>query len=111
MNNRVVQIIAGSLIIVFGCIILINLFARFIDATVLLRWWPIIFIVIGILQVSSRYSHTVWIGAALLLSGTVAILDRMDLLGADFRPIIISVVLVLAGLLIITPLVTAPKQQ
>jgi len=111
MNNRLLQIIAGSVIIVFGCIILIDLFVRFIDVAILLRWWPIIFIVIGILQVSSRYSHTVWIGAALLLSGTVAILDRMDLLGADFRPIIISVVLVLAGLLIITPLVTAPKRQ
>ena len=111
MNSRLVQIIAGSLIVIFGLVVLVDLFARFIDMELLLRWWPIVFIVIGILQVSSRYSHTVWVGTALLLVGTVAVLDRVGIVGTELRPIIIGIVLLLAGLLVVTPLVTAPKKQ
>lgn len=105
-NRRMVQIIVGLGIILLGVIILIDLFARFVDIEVLLRWWPIVFILIGFLQISSQYSHAIWTGVALLLTGTIAVLDRMDLLGSEFRPIVIITVLLLVGLLLVTPAVT-----
>ena len=110
-NSDMVRIGVGVAIIILGLIVLIDLFARFIDIEILIAWWPLVFVLIGFLLVSSKQSNTLWTGVALLLAGTVAVLDRMDLFDTGFRPIITSVVLVLVGVLVVTPIVTTRKRQ
>lgn len=111
MKDNTVRLGVGILIIILGLVLLVDLFVRFIDSELLIAWWPLVFVLIGFLLVGTKQSNTVWTGVALLLAGTVAVLDRTHLLGSGFRPILVGVVLVLVGLLVVTPIVTTPKQQ
>lgn len=101
--------IFGILIVIFGVIVLIDLFAKFIDIELLVAWWPIIFVCIGFALISSPGSKTIWMGTALLLGGALAIAERVGVLTGDFRPIIIGMVVLLIGLVIVTPTVTSQK--
>ena len=102
-KNVAVQIGVGVAIILIGFVILIDLFATFIDMKVLLAWWPVVFLLIGFLLISTPASNSVWVGVAMLLAGALAVFDRMDFVDPGLRPIIILVVLVIVGLLIVSP--------
>lgn len=110
-RKAIPTILFGSLIVIFGVVVLIDLFAKFIDIEVLLAWWPLLFVFIGFILVSLSDSRTVWTGAALLLAGTVVLAERVGILTGDFRPILIGIVILLIGLLVITPVVTAKKDE
>ena len=105
------QVGVGIAIILIGLVILIDLFAAFIDMKVLLAWWPVIFLLIGFLLISTPASNGVWIGVAMLLAGALAVFDRMDFVDPGLRPIIVLVVLVIVGLLIVSPAVTRKNSQ
>ena len=79
-SSNIYSLILGLLIILFGIIILINLYLKFIDSDLLLRWWPVALILIGLLIASSG-NQQVGLGAAIALAGTVIVLGRLDLLG------------------------------
>lgn len=102
-KNVAIQVGVGITIILIGLVILVDLFATFIDMKILLAWWPIVFLLIGFLLISTPSSNSVWVGIAMLLSGALAVFDRMDLVDPGLRPIIVLVVLVIVGLLIVSP--------
>jgi len=76
---QTLRFIVGSLIVIFGIVLLVDLFARFIDIEVLLQWWPGIFVLAGLAMVSSEKSNTL-LGASLLLAGTTVLFEIVALL-------------------------------
>ncbi len=110
-RTTLIHSIFGILIIIFGVVVLIDLFAKFIDIELLLAWWPLIVVLIGFVLISSPNSKTIWTGTALLLAGALALAERVGILTGDFRPIIIGIVVLLIGLLVVTPAVTIKKAE
>jgi len=99
---QTLRFIVGSLIVIFGIVLLVDLFARFIDIEVLLQWWPGIFVLAGLAMVSSEKSNTL-LGASLLLAGTTVLLARLGLFSDEVRQVFEIVALLFVGMAIAAP--------
>lgn len=99
---QTIRFIVGSLVVIFGIVLLVDLFARFIDINVLLQWWPGIFVLAGLAMVSNDKSNTL-LGASLLLAGTTVLLARLGLFSEDVRHVFEIVALLFVGMAIATP--------
>lgn len=101
-SNRLLQLIVGGGIVLFGVILLVNLFAKFIDVEVLLQWWPVAIVLMG-LTLASVDQKQALLGAAMALAGATVLVARLGLLSDDLRRIVEIIALLLIGLAIITP--------
>lgn len=105
VNRIMLQLVIGGTIILFGICVLVNMFTRFVDTDVLLKWWPAVLIVVG-LALASSSSKQPALGAAIALAGVVIVLGRSGLMSDDLRRIIELIVVLLVGLALITPAIT-----
>lgn len=105
VNRIMLQLVIGGTIILFGVCVLVNMFTRFVDTDVLLKWWPAVLIVVG-LALASSSSKQPALGAAIALAGVVIVLGRSGLMSDDLRRIIELIVVLLVGLALITPAIT-----
>ncbi len=79
-SRKSTQSIVGAGIIVLGILFLLDNFG-IMDARYVLRLWPVLLIIVGILKIiQSRSSHSWIIGAILVFLGTVITLHRLDII-------------------------------
>lgn len=105
VNRIMLQLVIGGTIILFGICVLVNMFTRFVDTDMLLKWWPAVLIVVG-LALASSSSKQPALGAAIALAGVVIVLGRSGLMSDDLRRIIELIAVLLVGLALITPAIT-----
>lgn len=100
--DQTLQVIVGGAIVLFGLLLLADLFVRFLDIELLLQWWPVALVLVGLLLASTDRTR-ITLGTALALAGTIVLLARLELLTDGVRQVIEIIVLLLIGLAVITP--------
>ena len=101
-SGRIIRTVIGSVVILFSIVMLVDLLANFINVSALLMWWPLGFVLAGLVMVSSDKSNPL-LGASLLLAGVVVLLGRIGLLTDEVRYIVEVIALLFIGIAIATP--------
>lgn len=109
-SNRTPRIIVGGLVILFAVFLFVDFFLQLVNIDVLLDWWPIGLVAVGLFMVSTDKKQLL-LGTALSIAGLTVLAIRLDILSDDLRRIIQIISLLLIGLAVVTPRLMRKKSD
>jgi hypothetical protein len=111
-NKRIsrLRFVVGGLIILFAVFLIVDFVTQLINIDVLLQWWPVTIIAVGLFMVSIDKKNTV-LGTALALAGVTVLISRLGLLSEDLRRVIQIIAVLLLGIAVLGPRLMKPKQD
>ena len=104
------RFVVGGLIILFAVFLIVDFITQLINIDVLLQWWPVTIIAVGLFMVSVEKKNTV-LGTALALAGVTVLISRLGLLSEDLRRVIQIIAVLLIGVAVLGPRLMKPKSD
>jgi hypothetical protein len=102
---RLLRIVVGGLIVLFAILLVVDFITQLVNIDVLLQWWPVVIVCVGLLMVSTDKKQ-VLLGTALALAGATVLVSRLGLLSEDLRRVIQIIAVLLVGLAIMASRLT-----
>jgi hypothetical protein len=100
-NARLLRIVVGGLIVLFAVVLFVNFVSQLINVDVLLQWWPVAIVAVGLFMASMN-KNQVLLGTALSLAGATVLMSRLGLLANGLGQIIQIIAVLLIGLAIMS---------
>lgn len=107
-NTRTLRIVVGGLIVLFAIVLFVNFITQLINIDVLLQWWPVAIVAVGLYMVSTN-KNQVLLGTALALAGATVLMSRLGLLDDGLGQLIQMIAVLLIGLAIMAPRLARKK--
>jgi hypothetical protein len=109
-NVSRLRFVVGGLIILFAVFLVVDFITQLINIDVLLQWWPVTIIVVGLFMVSVD-KRNMFLGTALALAGVTVVISRLGLLSEDLQRVIQIIAVLIIGLAVLGSRLTKPTSD